>query len=257
MPKRPLIAINCDIKRNKDKCAEFLCVYADYVDAIEAAGGAPVLIPPLGDEDILRELPGRVDGLVLVGGEDLDPCVFGQEIHKETRRMFSRRQEFDLCLIRVALAARLPILAICGGHQEINVALGGTLHQHIPDAYGIQVIHTRADDLSRTGREQTHSVAIEDDSLLARVVATIRIEVNSSHHQSIDRAGEGLRAVATAQDGVVEALEYADGAGAGFLLSVQWHPERMRERPEHSALFEALVEAAAKRAGSGAGENRL
>ena len=246
MPQKPLIAINCDIKRNESKCADYLSVYADYAAAVEKAGGTPVLLSPLGDDADIESVLGKTGGLVLVGCEDLDPEAYGQERHEKTSTMSPRKQEFDMRLITAALRLRVPTLAICGGLQELNVALGGTLHQHIPDVYGMQLIHMRAADLAARGEEQLHGVNIESDSLLARATGSTQIEVNSSHHQSVDKVGEGLRVVARAADGVVEALEFEDKTGRGFLLAVQWHPERIHSRPEQLAIFEALINAAVR-----------
>ncbi len=243
MPQKPLIAINCDIKHNKSKCADYLSVYTDYADAVGKAGGTPILFPPLGNDADIESVLGKIDGLVLVGCEDISPETYGQERHKKTSPMSPRKQEFDMRLIPAALRRRVPMLAICGGLQQLNVALGGTLYQHIPDVYAMQIVHTRAADLAARGEEQFHGVNIESDSLLAQSIGSTGIEVNSSHHQSVDKMGEGLRVVAKAADGVVEALEFEDKTGRGFLLAVQWHPERIHDRPEQLAVFESLINA--------------
>lgn len=243
--QKPIIAVNCDlIDKATLKDGERLYLKTAYITAVEKAGAVPMIFAPLRERVDITTLMGPVRGLVLVGGNDVDPGLYGQQPHPSTRPMSARRQEWDFELIRYALACRLPLLAICAGHQELNVFLGGTLLQHVPEQTSGQIVHIRAADLIRQGREQEHPVVIAANSRLGRLIEAGEIMVNSSHHQSVDRLGHGLRPVAFSGDGLVEAMELMAPGINQFLLSVQWHPERLIHRPEHLALFTALIEAA-------------
>ncbi len=243
--QKPIIAINCDIKHNEEVCADYLSEYTDYPDSIERAGGIPLLVPPLADDADLREVLRGVHGIVLVGGDDFEPSVFGQEKHEKATLMFPRRQEFDFRLTAMVLEMGLPVMGVCCGEQIINLALGGTLHQHVPDAYGMQIVHARGKELARCGEHRYHKVEVEPDSLLAEIIGAGEVKVNSIHHQAIDKLAEGLRVSARSVDGLVEVIEYADRREKGFMLGVEWHPEQLSaQQPEHLALFEALVKAA-------------
>lgn len=208
----------------------------NYLKAIESAGGVPVVIPPLAPEAIEPLLRGLA-GLCLSGGPDIHPSAYGHEEHPELGPTWPDLDRAELAVAREADARGTPILAICRGAQTLNVARGGTLIQHLPDHVGTDVEHRQ----SGIGPQPSHAVEIEPDSLLARVVGTTRIEVNSFHHQAPDRLGRGLRATATAPDGVVEAIEDPE---RDFVLGVQWHAEALSERPDNAELFRAFVEAA-------------
>lgn len=199
-----------------------------YLRAIEAAGGVPVVLPPLGDADALLD---RLDGICLSGGPDLDPVAYGAtERHAELGPTEPDLDAFELALARAADARGMPLLGICRGAQALNVARGGTLHQHIP-------AHRQTEPATAT----THSVHVDAGTRLAQLVGTRPLRVNSFHHQAVDVLGRGLRAVARAADGTVEAIE---GVGARFLLGVQWHAEGLTALPRHRVLFEGLVVAA-------------
>lgn len=229
---RPRIGLNCDLS---SLCgSEAAKVNWDYVASVLDAGGLPSLLPPV-DEALVPQLLQGLDGLVLTGGRDYDPAIYGAPRHSATRLMDPRRNSFDLALARAAIAKGLPILGICAGAQLINIALGGTLIQHVPGVVGTTITHGWGG-----GPEPFHKVEVMAESLLARILGQGSLEVNSSHHQAVDRLGDGLRIVARAPDRIVEAVE---GTGRSFLLGVQWHPERMRRRPDQMALFRALVEA--------------
>jgi putative glutamine amidotransferase len=199
-----------------------------YLRAIEAAGGMPVVLPPLGDAE---ELLDRLDGVCLSGGPDLDPDAYGAvERHVELGPTEPSLDAFELALARAADARGIPVLGICRGAQALNVARGGTLHQHVP-------AHRQTEPATAT----THSVVVEAGSRLAQLLGTRPLRVNSFHHQAVDALGHGLRAVAHAADGTIEAIE---APGARFLLGVQWHAEGLVAAPRHRVLFEALVVAA-------------
>jgi len=212
---------------------ESALVPADYVRAVERAGGRPLLVPP--SEDAVEETLDALDGLILTGGSDLDPALYGQAPHPETSGIHRGRDDAELALLRAALARDLPVLAICRGSQVLNVALGGDLVQHVPDVVGDEK-HKQT-----PGVFADHDVETEDGSRLAATVGE-RLPVKSHHHQGFGRIGTGLRVTAHAEDGTPEALEEPTKR---FALGVLWHPEA----GEDSRLFESLVaEAAAYRA---------
>lgn len=211
-----------------------------YLRAVESAGGLPVVLPPA--PGAVQRLVGRLDALILTGGADLDPARYGQRPHPETRVADPARDRFELELAAAAGDAGLPLLAVCRGVQVLNVARGGSLHQHLPDLDGA-VEHAAA-----PGSYGRHHVRVEPGSRVGRALGgAADVLVPTHHHQGVDRPGAGLRPSAWADDGTVEALE---DPAAPFLLGIQWHPEQ----GEDMSLFEALVRAAADRmAGAGRG----
>ena len=210
--------------------AESVLVPADYVDAVKRAGGRPLLVPP--SEDGVDETLAAVDGLIFSGGSDLDPELYGQEPHAETFGVVAARDRAELVLLTAALARDLPVLAICRGSQVLNVALGGDLVQHLPDVVGDERHkHT-------PGEFADHDVTLEEGTRIGALLGD-RAPVKSHHHQGIGLLGNGLRASAHAEDGVVEAIE---DPARRFTLGVLWHPEA----GEDLKLFEALVEEAAR-----------
>ncbi len=217
-----------------------------YMRAIELAGGLPVALPPLERKNV-DELLDHVSGLLLTGGPDLHPSFYGAEPHAELGPTDRTVDGFEIALCSQAYRRGLPILGICRGAQVLNVAREGTLHQHVPDVASDLVDHREGE----TG-EAIHGVRVLPDSGLARATGGGLIDVNSIHHQSIDRLGLELRRVAWAVDGVVEAVE---GVEEQFALGVQWHPETLLDAPEQLALFEHLVEAAALAAQAGCAEH--
>jgi putative glutamine amidotransferase len=208
-----------------------------YVEAVVAAGGAPVVLPPA-DGAAPEELLAAVEGLLLIGGGDLDPSLWGEPKHPKTETIDPRRQRSDLALLAAAEACGMPVLGICLGIQEMAAHRGGRLIQHVQDEKSATIEH------SGSGRTRAmHNVVIEPDSLLARVLRCESVVVNSSHHQAVGEAGRGMRIVARSPDGFIEGIE--DAAPGRFFLGIQWHPETLIDRPPHLALFEALCRAAA------------
>ncbi|MGW5224350.1 gamma-glutamyl-gamma-aminobutyrate hydrolase family protein [Nocardia niigatensis] len=202
-----------------------------YIDLTEHAGGIPVLLPPTGTPR--PELIERLDGLVLTGGADLDPARYGAPPHPATRGLRPDRDESEFGLFTLALAAGLPILAVCRGLQLVNVALGGTLLQHVPDTVG----HT---DHSRSpGVFTVNTVTTVPGSRLAALVGP-EAKAHCHHHQAIGTLAAELTATGHTADGIIEAVETRDGP---FLLGVQWHPE---ENPSDLRLMRALVDHAAQ-----------
>jgi putative glutamine amidotransferase len=200
-----------------------------YVQAIAAAGGVPVVLPPV-DLDGIEPLLARLAGVCLSGGPDLHPAAYGAEPHPRLGPTWPDLDAYELTVARRADALGVPLLAICRGMQTLNVARGGTLHQHV-DGH-------RQD---RPCEQPAHAVDVAPDSRVGALAGDRRIDVNSFHHQAIAEVGRGLRPVAWADDGVVEAIE---APGGRFLLGVQWHAEGLIARPEQLALFAAFVDAA-------------
>lgn len=208
-----------------------------YVRAIEAAGGIPVVMPPLA----LADVPGlvaRLDGLLLSGGPDLAPAAYDGPPHPELGLTEPALDAFEYAVILEALRCNLPILGICRGAQALNVALGGGLHQHLPEVVGDEVAHRQSED----GRRPTHIVEIAAGTRLAGVLGTGRLAVNSFHHQAVHRLGSGLRVCARAQDGTIEGIE---DPARPFVVAVQWHAEALEDGSEQRFLFEELVAVAA------------
>ena len=227
MAERPLIGITSYAQRVQWGVwdTEAALVPLVYTRAVEEAGGRPLLVPPA--EDGVAETLDALDGLVFSGGEDLDPGSYGAEPHPETFGVSPARDGAELALLAAALERDMPVLAVCRGSQVLNVALGGDLVQHLPDVVGDEKHkHT-------PGEFADHDVEVAPDSRLGGVIGD-RAPVKSHHHQGYGRLGEGLSAVAWAEDGTVEALE---DASRRFALGVLWHPEE----GEDLALFRELV----------------
>ena len=208
---------------------------AIYLEGVNLAGGSAVLLPPQPIEAADRVLDG-LDGLIITGGRDVDPAAYGQQRHPATDEPVHANRERDaweIALARGAIRRGMPVLGICRGAQVINVALGGTLHQHLPDVIG----HTR----HQLGNAvfSTSSVHTVPNSRLAGLIGESS-DAQCYHHQAIDRLGEGLVISAQDSDGVIEAVEIP---GENFVLAVQWHPE---ERLDDIRLFIAVVHAAAE-----------
>ena len=205
-----------------------------YVDCVAGAGGRPLLLPPSegpgGDEASVGDVVSILDALVLVGGGDVDPARYGAIPDPATSGVSHRRDDSELELLGAALAADLPVLAICRGMQLLNVHLGGSLLQHLPDVVGHSGHRPAAGCFGPT------VVVVEPGSLLSKIVDE-SVTVQCSHHQAVDRLGVGLAATAWAPDGVVEAVELSS---APFVVGVEWHPEEDSDQ----RLFEALIGAA-------------
>jgi putative glutamine amidotransferase len=227
---RPLIGITTYHRETSGRSR--FTVPSAYVDGLRASRGLAVLATP-GEEEP-EELLERLDGLVLSGGGDLDPASHGAASRADTYSVSPERDAFEIALIRGALARGLPTLAICRGMQILNVALGGDLHVHLPDVVGEAVTHR-----SSQTEAALHPVRLQPGAQLAGRLGALELAaVPSWHHQALSRLGTGLRVVAWAPDGVVEAVELP---GESQLVAVQWHPELAGETPEGRGLFDALV----------------
>jgi putative glutamine amidotransferase len=213
-----------------------------YLDAVRSAGGLPVILAPVAVSAV-DPLLERLDAVCLSGGPDLHPSAYGAEPHPELGPTEPELDLFELALARRAVRRGLPVLGVCRGTQVLNVALGGTLHQHLPDL-GKEVQHRQTEEARRT----THEVELVASSRVAKLIGRTRVEVNSFHHQAPAITAPGLRVVGRAADGTVEAVE---ASAPSFVFGVQWHAECLVERPEHFALFEGLVKAGAEHAATG------
>jgi len=232
LPCLPIIGIS---SYARDGDPPVFSVPCGYVDAVRAAGATPLVLPP-GEAEPQRLLD-LVDGLILAGGGDIAPAAYDGEPHETIYSVSEERDQFEFTLARTVLSRPdTPLLCICRGMQVLNVACGGSLHAHVPDRFGDRVAHRLAP------RHRTHHpVRVDGDSRLARLLVTTQPEVCSWHHQAIDRLGEGLRPIAWADDGVIEAIEHT---AHPWCIGVQWHPEMQLDAPEQRRLFVGLVAAA-------------
>ena len=222
---------------------ERYAITSTYVNAVIAAGGIPVVLPPQdGNADALLDL---VDGLLFSGGADIDPTYYGDiEVHPSTYDVHPLRDRFELELLAKAIERDYPTFCICRGIQLLNVVCGGTLFQHVPDQYDAAIPH-RQQEAGLKSHQPSHTVTAVPGSLLATAYGDDEIKVNSYHHQAVKDLAPSLSRSGQAEDGLVEAVELPDHS---FVLGVQWHPEMMfREHPEHLAPFRHLVEAATAR----------
>ncbi|AHH94789.1 gamma-glutamyl-gamma-aminobutyrate hydrolase family protein [Kutzneria albida] len=226
--RRPVIGVTTYLERTRYGAwdVEAAVLARTYVDVVAAAGGNPVLLPPL--DDWQAESVAFLDGLVLAGGADVDPARYGQRPHPRTGNLRPDRDAAEFALARAALEVGLPMIGVCRGMQVLNAVLGGTLVQHVPDVTGATT-HQPA-----VGQFANNPVSLVPGSRLAEILGPSAV-VSCSHHQAIDRLGAGLTVAATAADGTIEAVELST---ADFVLGVQWHPEQDAE----VRLFKALVD---------------
>jgi putative glutamine amidotransferase len=232
---KPLIGIGSDVQSPAGK-RERAFAYLTYVEALRRAGAIPVLVPPQPENaaELIREL----DGLLLAGGDDCDPALYGEGKHPTVEPMDQRRQANDISLAKYARESGIPTLGICLGVQVMNVAAGGTLVQDIDSQVDTEIQHaSQPEDRAR------HDVIVEKGTRLSNILAQHELNVNSSHHQAINRLGDGLRVTAHAPDGIIEGLE---DPRHPFYVGVQWHPEDMTGESSATSIFGAFVDAARK-----------
>jgi putative glutamine amidotransferase len=237
----PLIGITTSV--TVDKTPERAYVNGTYIKAVQAAGGIPLLLTPHFSPEVQAALWQRLDGLVLTGGGDIEPARFGQARHAAVDDVSPARDELELGLTRRAVADDVPLFAICRGIQVLNVALGGTLVQDLPSERPGALAHSQ----KAPRHEPTHAVKVMGEGTrLGQVLGALEVEVNSMHHQAIDRVGDGLREVAWAPDGIIEGIEMP--GEHRFVLGVQWHPEELVGHDQAARnLFAAIVDAARRR----------
>ncbi len=237
MSDKPLIGLTLDSEESGGYSNQpWYALRQNYFSAVRRAGGLPVALPHEAG-DVAAYLD-RLDGLLVTGGAfDVDPTLFGDNHRHETVVVKAQRTAFELAVCRAACDADKPVLGICGGQQLMNVAFGGTLIQHIPDAVSDALAHEQPNPRTEAG----HTVAITADSLLHRIVRVDEMAVNSAHHQAVAAVPEGLVIDAVAPDGVIEGIE---APGQRFCIGVQWHPEYAISEGD-SRIFDAFVAAAA------------
>jgi len=229
----PFIGITCDIhvpRSRRWRGYYELVVDHRYPEVVKEAGGYPILLPVAFRNDVIKRYLREIDGIVIVGGDDVDPRLYGERRHRGTGTVFGPRLQFERRLYAQARRRGLPILGICYGMQLINVLEGGTLHQDIRRDAGSRINH-------RSRREPLHMLTIERRSRLGRILGLRRVLVHSDHHQAVRHIAPRFRAVAFAPDGVIEAIESASKR----IFAVQWHPERMPKARATRRLLRAFV----------------
>jgi putative glutamine amidotransferase len=231
--RRPIIGITSDVRPDK---RTMIFLYEEYARAVEISGGIPLQIPPLMDPTLVPDVLAAMDGIVIVGGEDIDPHEYGEDPLPTHRPIPAARYAFDRALAQQVLSTAFPTLGICYGCQLLAVVSGGSLVQDIPAQIGTSVNHA-----GKYPHLPMHPIELASGSRLASIVGATQIEVNSAHHQAPRRLGDALIESGRAPDGVIEAFE---AKGPQFLLGIEWHPEILYPRPPESAIFHALIEAA-------------
>jgi putative glutamine amidotransferase len=241
---KPLIGISCGTFYDRSWCPPSFGHRKTYVDAVLNAGGAPTLIPPVEDTETLRALYERLDGVLFAGGGDIEPIHYGHTPHARLGSLDPLRDDAELPMARWAVAEGKPVLGICRGVQVLNVALGGTLWQDIPTQIETELHHNSSYE-REDWTHMAHAIRIAPDSLLCRLLGTEQLTINSLHHQSVWEIAPGLRAVAWAPDGVIEALE---GTSQSFVLGVQCHPEALQGTADErwQSVFRAFVQSCAQ-----------
>ncbi|NJN66530.1 MAG: gamma-glutamyl-gamma-aminobutyrate hydrolase family protein [Chloroflexaceae bacterium] len=243
---RPRIGIPCETVRDREWWPPLHGHRQSYLEAVVSAGGFPLLIPLIEQEDLLHDFYGQIDGLLLAGGKDIDPAHYGEKPHDQLDEVDPLQDRVECYLTRRAVADGKPVLAICRGLQMVNVALGGTLYQDIPSQFPTTIDHDASSKHAMAVNiedwtSRTHEMHLEPESQLAYVLETTSLPVNSLHHQAIRRLAPGLRVVGLSPDQVIEAVE---GTGRSFLIGVQCHPEALYNGADSrwQALFAAFIE---------------
>ena len=240
MYKKPIIGITLDWEDSPTYSTmnPWYALRDNYTSVISQNGGVPITFPY--DSDAIDVYIAMIDGLMVTGGDyDLDPSVYGDETKAETRTLRSNRTNFEMALIKAALAKKLPILAICAGQQLLTAMYGGKLHQDIKE-FNPDALEHEQKQLGIHMSKTTHSIVITANSLLHKIVQKDEIQVNSSHHQAAKSVGEAMRISAIAPDGIIEAVELIDYP---FALGVEWHPEYLSTNDD-KLIIEAFIKAA-------------
>ncbi|WP_066066779.1 gamma-glutamyl-gamma-aminobutyrate hydrolase family protein [Neobacillus soli] len=239
MNKKPIIGITgAYVKHNENM--EGVYVHHDYHKSVAANGGIPIVLPFINAETSLETLQ-LCDGIILSGGEDVDPKFYGEDPHQHLGSTMPERDLAEIAIVKYALENNIPLLAICKGIQLLNVALGGTLIQDIPSQVKESIQHSQKIDRSR----DSHWVTVSKDSKLFQIIGSDRVRVNSLHHQAIDKLASDLRIAAQSSDGIIEAVEYAHPTK--FTIGVQWHPESMASTDKKmNNLFAEFIKSSTK-----------
>jgi putative glutamine amidotransferase len=237
LPTRPVIGINVDYYATSKVHSSHLRLHSGYADAVLAAGGLPILMPPYGKEAEISAFLDRVDGFILSHGLDLDPRRLSMPMHQSVRPMAERRDNHDRLLVRLLTARQMPILGIGVGMHQLNVASGGTLFVHLPEEQPRAMPHW---DPSSSGPHR-HAVLLQPGTRLDEIYGGGEIRVNSNHHQAVKTVGTSFRVSALAPDGVIEAIEATDPNW--FCIGVQWQPESETASALDMQLFECFLQA--------------
>ncbi|NCB42720.1 MAG: gamma-glutamyl-gamma-aminobutyrate hydrolase family protein [Clostridia bacterium] len=244
---KPLIGITCNYSKNDLGSStgigivgqEWILLASDYVKSVEKAGGVPLLIPFTENIETVFDLVKRCDGILITGGDDVDPTLYGQDVMAQCAHLEPRRDVQEALLLKELLNnSTLPVLGICRGCQILNVMAGGTLYQDLPSQKNL--VHTL---LSVAHGAFAHTVHIKKDSLLEKIIGNETILTNSYHHQSVKDIAPGFEVIGTTADGVIEAVEKK---GDRFVLGVQWHPEMTQASAINHKIFEAFIAACQK-----------
>ncbi len=234
MQSKPLIGLNADFRSAKKDAPAYTFVAAGYYDAIVKAGGVPVILPPVDDEDALHRILDVLAGVVLIGGADLDPRRDGFMLHPSVRPMENRREDFDRLLARLVSDRRIPVFGIGSGMQLLNLTEGGNLFLHIPEDMPKAIPHKDPQDVAHR-----HGLEVAPRSLMERVYGDGEIRVNSLHHMAVDAVAPGFRVTARCPDGVVEAIESV--RDDWFAIGTQFHPESDSASALDLRIFEEFI----------------
>lgn len=247
MKRSPLVLVSPDIDdRGREHGDRSISLSSRYLDALTRVGGLPLTMPATTSREVIAECVRSVDGVLLTGGSDIQPQIYSRKLPRAVLRTVEvtpdagERDFRELLLIDEVFRQHKPLLAVCRGHQILNVALGGTLIADIPLQWPKALPHGRNKDRDRV----VHDVRLTPGSLLAKITGGFKLGVNSTHHQAVARVAPPLRVTAASDDGMVEGLELKPGGSRWlpFLLSVQFHPERLEDRyPAHQAIFQSFV----------------
>jgi putative glutamine amidotransferase len=251
MKHPPLILVSPDIEnKGREHGDRSISLSAKYLNALTNAGSLPFAMPATISPPVIAECVKRADGVLITGGDDIDPRLYAARLPRSIRKTVnitpdSGERDFrELLLIQEVFRQHKPLLAVCRGHQILNVALGGTLIADIPRQWPGAQAHGRNEERDRV----VHDVRLTPGSLLAKIVGGLKLGVNSTHHQAVARVAPPLRVTASSDDGIIEGLELKSGGSRWlpFLLSVQFHPERLEDRyPAHQAIFRTFARACA------------
>jgi len=232
---RPVIGVTTDSSDTEERYLSTMT----YAAAVEKAGGLPLLLPFAVDHALIPQYVDLLDGILFTGGNDMSPTRWGEQWPARVQRMAQRREEFEFALIAEVERRRMPALGVCFGSQLMNVYRGGSLIQFLPEQKPDALEHRRLPN-QEPGR---HPIRLDPDSQLGRAIGKRDVSVNTYHKQAVKTIGKGLRVIATAPDGVIEAFE---DPTLPLFAAVQWHPERLIEEPEHLAPFKLLVQKSAE-----------
>ncbi len=232
MNLKPIIGLTASVDSDKTSCALY-----DYVQAIELANGIPIVLPYTLNECTAKEYLKLCDGILFLGGCDIDPERYGKKPSPFIGKTVRERDDFDLLMLRCTMEARKPVMAVCRGAQTVNIYLGGTLIQDIPSEYKTETVHQQ----KQGKHEYSHSVILSEKEYLHSLIGKRTIPANSFHHQAIEKIGKGLKITATAEDGIIEAFCHESYP---YLCGYQWHPERLcLQDKDQLKLFEDLIKA--------------